>query len=231
GYTVYTCLMAGDSRIVYRSVADLGYEKLRAMILSGKLPPGTPLRQVPISKTLGISRTPVREAFARLETDGLVEPLGRHGVIVAETNLSRILHAYEARLMLEPPATGKAAELATSELIAQLRDILDRGDATDDESVIFEASRQFHQAIVAAVGNPYLDRLFGSIWTSSFNGIRAGKEAGADAEHDHQEHEAIWSAIVARNPARAESLMRDHVQGAYDVLVSLIGATADGHSR
>ncbi len=223
--------MAGDARIVYRSVADLGYEKLRAMILSGKLPPGTLLRQVPIAEKLGISRTPVREAFARLKTDGLVELHGRYGVIVAETSLSRILHAYEARLMLEPPATGKAAELATSELIAQLREILDRGGVTDDESVIFELSRQFHQAIVAAVGNPYLDQLFGSIWTSSFYGIRAGKEAGPDArEHDHQEHEAIWSAIVARNPTQAESLMREHVQGAYDVLVSLIGATAVGHS-
>lgn len=220
--------MAGDPRIVFQSAADLGYAQLRAMILSGRLPAGTSLRQVSIAEELGISRTPVREAFARLKTDGLVEPQGRHGVIVAETGLSRILHAYEARLMLEPPAAGRAAELATNELIAQLRDILDRGRATDDELVILEAGRQFHQAIVAAVGNPYLDRLFSSIWTSSFSGIGVGKEANPNArEHDGQEHEAIWSAIATRNPVQAASLMRAHVQGAYDELVSLVGAPDD----
>ena len=217
--------MADESRIVLRSAADLGYERLRDMILSGELPPGTSLRQVAIAERLGISRTPVREAFARLESDGLVELHGRHGVVVAETSLSRVLHAYEARLMLEPPAAGKAAAAATSGLVADLRNILDREGSTDDESVIFETSRQFHQTIVAAVGNPYLDRLFGSIWTSSFYGIRAGREAGPDARHhDHQEHEAIWQAIVARDGAKAEQLMREHVEGAFNILLSMIGA-------
>ena len=103
----------------------------------------------------------MREAFARLETDGLVELHGRHGIVVAETEV-RPACSTRTRpdLCSKPPAAGKAAGAATNGLIADLRNILYREASTDDESVIFETSRQFHQTIVAAVGNPYLDRLF-----------------------------------------------------------------------
>src|SRR3712207_7339442 len=73
--------------ITVQSVADLAYERIRSLILSGEVPPAMKLGQVELAERFGISRTPVREALRRLAGEGLVEPLANRGFRVADLGL------------------------------------------------------------------------------------------------------------------------------------------------
>ena len=94
-----------------RSVVDQVYDVVRSRILSGDLPRGSRLPQTSLAEELGVSRTPLREALRRLSTEGLVELEANRGATVAEHGLTDQLHAWGARLVLEPPAARLAAEV------------------------------------------------------------------------------------------------------------------------
>ena len=88
---------------------DAAYEVLRSEIISWQLTPGTPLAEVDLSSRLGISRTPVREALARLVGDGLVEPLGGRGLVVSPISTENVIELFELRQALETQAASLAA--------------------------------------------------------------------------------------------------------------------------
>ena len=79
----------GTDPIRVDSVADLAYERIRGLVLSGELEPGARLGQVELAERFGISRTPVREALRRLAGEGLVDPLSNRGFRVADLGLTR----------------------------------------------------------------------------------------------------------------------------------------------
>ena len=95
---------AGPLRV--RSVVGLAYDELRAMIVEGRLGPGSRIGQAEVADMLGISRGSVREALRRLAGDGLVEFEVNRGFFVADLGLDRVLERLEARLQLEPETPG-----------------------------------------------------------------------------------------------------------------------------
>lgn len=89
--------------------SDRAYQQLREEILDGQLPPNSVLAEVEQAERLGVSRTPVREAFSRLVADGLVVTLAGRGLVVTELSVDRVNQLYELRLALEEQAARLAA--------------------------------------------------------------------------------------------------------------------------
>jgi DNA-binding GntR family transcriptional regulator len=199
------------------SVVDHVYAALRERILSGEIPRGSRLRQVPLAEALGVSRTPLREALRRLAAEGFVELSPRQGATVSRLDLSDMRQAWAARVALEPGAARLAAQHADGPAIERMRRAVERQRAVgDDPEAGFAANREFHLALVAASGNPHLMRFAETLWVPRigvpiFQAQAADGPDGAPAWAD--EHERITDAIAAGDAGLAEHLTRSHVAG------------------
>ena len=116
----------GVQPIQAASVVSLAYDRIRTLILSGDVAPGTRLGQVDLAERLGVSRTPVREALRRLTGEGLVDFEDQRGFRVAALALDDVVRRLEVRLLLEPGAARMAAERATDEDLAALEESIAR---------------------------------------------------------------------------------------------------------
>src|SRR5690554_6018259 len=101
--------------------SDRAYASLRESIIGWDLPPGTVLAEVQQSTRLGVSRTPVREALARLAAEGLVEPQTGRGLVVAAVSPTTIIELFEARKPLEERAAALAAHRRDPQVFAELQ--------------------------------------------------------------------------------------------------------------
>lgn len=191
-------------RLPVTSVPDQVHEILRDRILAGQLEPGARLHQAGISQELGVSRTPVREAIARLAAEDLVELLANRGARVAMP--ADPASTYEARLGVEPVAARLAAERGDG---ATLRRALKAGKAG------YSASRAFHLGLVQASGNALLVSFAEKLWPRRPG---AGRMTPEELAADAREHERILEAIEAGDEARAERLTREHIERVHAVL-------------
>src|SRR3954447_2814469 len=99
-------------------------DELRRRILVGELPPGTRLRQLDVARELGVSTTPVREAFTSLAREGLIQQDAHRGVFVFAPSQDDVRERYEIRVALEPLAAGLAAKAMPGETLEQLEALL-----------------------------------------------------------------------------------------------------------
>jgi DNA-binding GntR family transcriptional regulator len=214
---------------VAASVADRVYAALRERILAGDIPNHARLHQEQLSEELGVSRTPLREALGRLAADGLVELLPQRGARVADITPADMETSYVARLVIEPPAAALAASRRSVEDIEEMRRaIADHRRETADVQTVYDANRDFHLAVVRASGNPFLLRFCEQLWVRRI-GLRVYEEQREPPEFiaaDADWHERIADAIEARDPARAEREMREHIHQAMQLLLRQLAADA-----
>jgi DNA-binding GntR family transcriptional regulator len=206
----------GADPILTRSVADLAYERIRGLVLSGELAPGTRLGQVELAERLGISRTPVREALRRLGGEGLVEGHSHRGFRVTDLGLDAVLRRLEVRAILEPGIAALAAERRMGRDL----DLMSEAIADEEEArngiEAHDASRSFHLALARASGNEELVRVIESLWL-----VEVGRRLlfRRSAEPDWQrtdasEHREVLAAVHEGRAADAERLMAGHVRRA-----------------
>ena len=220
-------------------------DQIRDAILGGSVGAGERLNEVRLSRALMVSRTPVRAALQALAGEGLLDYAPNRGFTVREFPLDAIVDAYEIRASLEGVAARFAAERG---LGADARSIIERSLAAGDkllERGSFEAgdltvyrniNGDFHDTLLAAARNRMLAemiRICHHVPISSSRNIVAFEHR--DVRRRHDDHHRIYEAVAAREPWRAEMLMREHVSG---VKASLIKAlterdrqTADAASR
>jgi DNA-binding GntR family transcriptional regulator len=201
-----------DQTLEILSIVDRVYAVLQERILDGELEPGSRIHQENVSEELGVSRTPVREALARLAADGLVELLPNRGARVAEVALEDMRTSYEARLAIEPLAARFAAERHDRQDVKRMRAAIAAQRRARSSRGAFAPIRTFHLAVVDAGANPLLSRFAASLWAGRI-GLhvfmrQVDKETLAV---DAEEHDAIASAIEAGDGARAEQLMHEHI--------------------
>lgn len=197
-------------------VADLVYAQLREQILAGELRAGARLRQVELAERFEISQTPVREALARLASDGLVALRPRRGAEVVALSPREVEEVYELRALIEPYAVARAAELASDEQLAAIRRLAEVPDGLTPRE-LFERNRRFHRALCESAGNRRLLHVIDGLW-SSVTAVRmfdAYATRGAfDEEAMAAEHQAIADAVARRDGATAAELARRHITGA-----------------
>jgi GntR family transcriptional regulator, vanillate catabolism transcriptional regulator len=204
-------------------------DQIREAVLNGSVAAGERLNEVRLSRTLAVSRTPVRAALQALAGEGLLDYAPNRGFSVREFPLDAIVDAYEIRASLEGVAARFAAERGLSpderETIERsLRagdKLLERGSfETGDLTSYREINGDFHETLLAAARNRMLAemiRICHHVPVSSSRNIVAFEHR--DVRRRHDDHHRIYEAIMAREPWRAEMLMREHVASVKSSLV------------
>jgi GntR family transcriptional regulator, vanillate catabolism transcriptional regulator len=209
-------------------------DQIRESILGGSVVTGERLNEVRLSRTLAVSRTPVRAALQALAGEGLLDYEPNRGFSVREFPLDAVVDAYEIRASLEGVAVRFAAERGLSgeekaiveRSLAAGDKLLERGSfETGDLTIYRGINGDFHDTLLAAARNRMLGemiRICHHVPVSSSRNIVAFEHR--DVRRRHDDHHRIYEAIVAQEPWRAEMLMREHVSS---VKASLIRSLAE----
>ena len=214
-------------RAGYRSLSVM--DQIREAILGGSISAGERLNEVRLSKTLAVSRTPVRAALQALAGEGLLDYAPNRGFTVREFPLNAIVDAYDIRASLEGVAARFAAERGLSaeekaviqrSLLAGDR-LLERGSfEVGDLTLYRDINGDFHDTLLAAARNRMLAemiRICHHVPVSSSRNIVAFEHR--DVRRRHDDHHRIYEAIIDREPWRAGMLMREHVAGVKGSLI------------
>jgi len=216
---------AGASERASRSAADRVLATLRAEIVDGTLTPGTPLTEAQQAERLGVSRTPVREALARLIADGLVEERGPRTLLVSSIDPDDVVALFELRTTLDEQAARLAARRATHDDRAEFRTLAERfGTVTIESLRDDDASRHGYYALVAAF-DAAIDTALGGRSTylaAAIASVRLHLERVRRLARDDDErvlaaaaeHRAIAEAIADGDPERAVAATRLHLHHA-----------------
>ena len=209
--------MKDDMEILRQPVnlAESVYYQIRRKILNGKYTPGENLTELEVSKELNVSRTPVREAFKHLESEGLLELRPNRGAVVVGIGRPDIEDIYEIRSLLAGRAAERAALQADKKALEQLAEILDLTEfyiERKDFDRVTTMDDRFHRTIYELTGSRMLQRILKELHAYAENiRERSIKEPGR-ADLMLKEHRAIVEAMVAQNPEKAGQLMVQHVQ-------------------
>lgn len=200
------------------SLADRAYRAVRDRLIMLDIRPGEPIDDGELARSLGVGRTPVREALKRLEVDRLVVSYPRRGTFATGLDIADLAHISEIRLQLEPLAARRAAERAPGPTRAELDELATRVEALDitrtDRTDLMRWDVGVHRAIYRAAQNPHLedvliryDNLATRIHCMFLDRLTARDM------HVVAEHVALLRAIASGAAARAEELARGHVLG------------------
>jgi DNA-binding GntR family transcriptional regulator len=187
-----------DGELESYSLVELAFNRLSQEILSGRTDPGERLVEEQLTRRLGISRAPLREALRLLAQQGLVEHIPRRGVRVATLSDEDVRELYEVRDVLERHAVkSRPADADLSGLRAAL-DVMGKATETGDRLAIADAHRQFHVAVVALGGNRQLSALYESVLVriQLYMAVNLRREAEvADAADGVHRHERLMAAV------------------------------------
>jgi DNA-binding GntR family transcriptional regulator len=207
------------------SLATNVYQSIRTDIIDGSLLPGTPLIESNLAESLGVSRTPIREALRRLADDGLVDILHGHGARVSQILYSEILEAHEIRELVEPHEARKAAlnpSLNYRERLRAMRAEISKVQM-DNTRLRREADWRLHDIILEGAGNEVLRKL---IWDLRMRTERAfAQVAGDQLELRRQEHLHLLDMVISGDADGAEEAMRQHLALAGDRVMDFNGRT------
>ena len=200
------------------------YRQLLELISTGRLLPGTRLRETELSESLGVSRTPIREAVRLLEADGLVDHLPRQGATVSSLSYAEIMELYEMRAVLESTAARFAARAASDIELDELTRLNEEfADAADDSHRAAELNRRFHLVLQDAAKNRFLLKSIVTLQKAMLILGPTTLMVGDRAVEAAVEHRRILDALRARDGARAEAEMRRHIEAAHRVRLVTLG--------
>lgn len=188
------------------------HQKLLGAIRNGRYNAGERVREAEVADWLSVSRTPVREAFRRLQSDGLLVFTPWRGVIVAELDQQQVIELYAMRRVLEGTAARLAAQHAADSEIANLEEIHARAAAAHaDPDTLADLNQRFHHAIYSAAHNRYLLKALSSL-RDALALLRPTTYTLAERpEKAQREHAKILDAIRNRDAETAEEVANAHL--------------------
>jgi DNA-binding GntR family transcriptional regulator len=189
------------------------FDRLREEILSGKLAPGTRLRQAELGARLRVSTSPVREAFRQLATIGLVEIQPHRGAIVVEPLGVDLSHMYQVRALIEPMCNAWAAQRILDEDLDRLEGTLEDMHNVQNIAEITRLNRRFHALIASASGNTYLAQAVLNLLDLStpYIGTIFRTDVQSVVRKQASEHGHILAALRNRDPEEAYSASLRHL--------------------
>jgi DNA-binding GntR family transcriptional regulator len=198
-------------------LAEEVYRRVRADIMSLRLPPDTRVSVDSLARELGVSQTPIREALSMLEANGLVSKRHFAGYATSpRMDHTQLDDLFEFRLLIEPHAARKAAGgMAESDMA-----VLASGELAPSHDAFAEMDTEFHRLIARGAGNHLIAdslarlHIHVHIFRSCFR-----SEIAEEAVH---EHDVIIAAIRSRDGAKAEAAMRRHIERSYGRLRDFI---------
>lgn len=184
---------------------------LAERIIHGELAPGARLAQDHIAEEFGASHVPVREAFRRLEAQGLVVSIPRRGVRVASFDLRQVREVAEMRAALEVLALRHAAPHLSGAVLDAAEQAATDADDAKDVRAWEEANRRFHRLIVSTCGMPRLLSVIDDLHAVSARFLFVAWRAAWEARTDH-DHRAILTALRQGDVGEACRILERHVQ-------------------
>lgn len=195
--------------------ADRAYQHLKGQLLDGVHADGELLSEGEVAGALGMSRTPVREAFLRLQSEGFLRLYPKRGALVVPITPAEGLAVLEARLAMEGfaldklRAMGPATVRAVGDALAALPACT---DSTMDGAALHTADREFHATLVAAAGNPVVSQLYDALRDRQMRlTALVGRRSPGHGPRVVHQHAAIADALRADDPDQAKHLLREHL--------------------
>ena len=207
------------------SAAERAYLSVREGILTGRYDPGEALREEVLAESIGVSRTPVREALHRLVAEGFLESAPNRGVTVASWDADDIRETFELRAMLEGYAVSLAAERATPERVARLSELCDVMENKFDQfgrhaiDEIAQLNIDYHSFLLGLADHRRLESLLSGLIELHIGYQTFRHYSDVSIKRSFVHHREIIAAISARDGGWAESVMRAHVLSAREALV------------
>ena len=199
-----------------RSLADQAYYRIRELIVSLELAPGSLISERELMERFELGRTPVREALRALARERLVDVYPRRGMFVSGIDVGDLAGLSEVRAALESHAAGLAAVRATEAdrtAIASLRAELDEAGGEDGERKLIDLDQRIHRHIYHCTHNPFLEATLNEYYMLTLRIWFLALDRVARLEDAVQEHRELLEAISGGDPSRAEDAMRRHVTG------------------
>lgn len=198
---------------------ERAYQNIKMGIVRGRYPPGAPLSEVSLAREHGMSRTPVREGLARLWQERYLDRVVGHGYFVARVTVQSIHDTFDVRRLLEGAAAARAAERATEDEIAAMRQfaVVSAPPATavashdNDYREAEAANVRFHMAIAAAARNTLAQELIERCLAQVDRFMSLGVQFGPFQEGATAAHLEIVDAIARRDSAAAKARMEEHL--------------------
>lgn len=187
------------------------YERLRAAVLSLELAPGQRLSERGLEPEFGASRTPIRAALMRLEAEGLVERDGKNWQ-VTPLNLDELRALYEYREVLESALAHLVIERASADDLEALAELGNAVDSSETPEHSLDAGTSFHLELARLSGNRFLLEAMESVLTRLYRTRWLEVQSGEARERVHREHDAIVTALRARDAASAELATIEHIR-------------------
>lgn len=217
----------------FPDLAERTYEALERAILTGEIAAGTELVIVDLGKKLGVSRSPVKHALAKLCGEGLAVQVPGKGYFVAQVDAQQLTHLLEARLLVEVAAAERGALLVDEAGLSEMRKLVEEmGRAVNSKGGYFDypefvrGDKVFHSLLVGFSKNPYLVQFHRLLNFHVFQARMhfAALELGeARAVPALEEHRAILRAFESRDAAGAKAAVSLHIQEAMSVFGVRLG--------
>lgn len=206
-----------------RTISEFVYEKLKNHILAGIYNPGERLIETNLAKELEVSRTPVRDALHRLESDGLITTSPHRGIFVRKLSKKAIRDFYQTRAVLEGLASKLAALNATEEeleqfatFIEEMKEIFERDKDLPSYEAIAKSNNKFHGMICAMAKNEVLAKMLSDL-ESPITLVRTTSWRNDNRkQRTFKEHYNIASAILERNAEAAQKLTEKHIDNVWE---------------
>jgi DNA-binding GntR family transcriptional regulator len=193
------------------SLSERAYTALRDMIVTLEIPPGSPIHEERLGKSIGVGRTPLREAIKRLESEDLVAIYPRRGTFSSEINITDHGLIAEVRRHLEGQAARSAAARATGDQRAALTELAERTGEHPDDVSMMRLDTEIHRTIYRCTHNRYLEATLNHYYNLTLRiWYLFLPRLGGMADH-LAEHENLLRAITDGDGDRAAQLSTSHV--------------------
>lgn len=194
------------------SLSQQAYKAIRQALREGALIHGELYSEAELAQSMGISRTPVREALIELTREGLVEVIPQRGFKLRTLGAEDRREVFELRDVLESYVVRRLAAQATPDDVAVLREVIDRqADLLDDPSAFLEIDEEFHLLMPQLVGLRLTYQMVfilrGALWLMGSAALALPERAPTVL----QEHRAVVDAVEAGDPEAAAAAIRYHI--------------------
>jgi DNA-binding GntR family transcriptional regulator len=215
--------------IARRALHEQATQRLRLMLVEGRIAPRAKLNERELTEVLQVSRTPLREAIKMLAAEGLVELVPNRGAIAVALNEADVLNTFELMAGLEGLSGELAAQRITNAELAEIRAMqfeMMGAYTRADLSNYYRINSMIHSAINAAAKNPVL--------TSTYNQVNARLQAlrfrsnqnGEKWKRAVKEHEKMVEALAARDAAGMRALLQQHLYHKRDAVIGQLRRTS-----
>jgi DNA-binding GntR family transcriptional regulator len=205
-----------------QTLAEQVYIAVKNAIVTGELQPGERLKELEIARSLGASRTPVREALAWLEQEGLLQPLRAGGLTVVELSETDVDEIFGLLQVLEGYAGRLAAGKATDQQLERLETVCQRSEqlSPDDRERLSELNSKFHELLIKAAASRRLEELILNLRSSMqpYRAVALTSERFRD--RSVSDHRTLVALLRAKDGAAVERLMFEHIGIAREVTIA-----------